>query len=88
MTDETESCEPSERSANHYGRGLTIFFTLLVCYVLSPIPVLWGIEKLGVHHQADAVFETFYAPLGYLAKHIEFVDRFYKWQCRLIGLCT
>ncbi len=85
MTDEFESREPSERSVNHHGRGLTILFTLLVCYVLSPMPMVWGLEKLGVLDRADAVLEIFYAPLTYLVERFEPVNKFYDWQFSFIG---
>ena len=86
MTDENQSREPSDRSANHTNRGLVIFVAVLACYVLSPIPVAWGLMKLGLMDHAGTAFETFYAPVGYLAENVEFVGRFYMWQVKLIGL--
>ncbi len=86
MTDDLESREPSDRSANHTSRGLVIFVVVLVCYVLSPIPVAWGLVRIGVFDRAESAFEMFYAPLGYLAQHFEFVDNFYVWQTHLFGL--
>ena len=86
MTDENESREPTERSTNHTSRGIGIVFAVLACYVLSPIPVAWGLMKLGQMDHAGTAFETFYAPVGYLAENVEFVGRFYMWQVKLIGL--
>ena len=84
-TDESESREPSERSANHTSRGLVIFVVVLMCYVLSPIPIFWGLWKLGVLDRVENAFTTFYAPLTYLADNIEFVGKFYRWQLSLFG---
>lgn len=86
MNDENESREPTERSANRTNHGLAIFFAVMACYVLSPVPVMWGFEKLGIVDRTRTAFETFYAPLGYLAEHCEFVESFYEWQARLVGL--
>ena len=82
MTDENESREPTDRSANHTSRGAVIFVAVLVCYVLSPIPVAWGLARLGLYNHVQTAYETFYAPLAYLVKHVAFLDSFYEWQVR------
>ncbi|MBC7816859.1 MAG: hypothetical protein IAG10_08240 [Planctomycetaceae bacterium] len=86
MIDDNESREPTERSANHTSRGLTIFFVVLACYALSPVPMAWGLEKLGVMDRAEAAFETFYKPVEYLAVNVVFVGAFYQWQAKFFGL--
>ncbi len=86
MTDDNESREPTERSANQTSRGLAVFFAVLICYALSPIPVASGLQRLGVMQHVEPVFETVYAPLEYVAEHVEFVGKFYLWQCNLFGL--
>ncbi len=82
MTHEEKSREPAERSTNHTSRGAVIFVAVLACYILSPIPVAWGLMRLELYDHVQTSYETFYAPLAYLAKRVEFIDSFYEWQIR------
>lgn len=82
MTDENESRVPTDRSANHTSRVAVIFVAVLVCYVLSPIPVALGLMRLGIYDHVQTAYETFYAPLAYFVKHVSFLDSFYEWQIR------
>lgn len=86
MADDNELHGPTEHSANHTSRGLVIFVVVLACYFLSPIPIAWGLERLGVMDHFERVFEIVYAPLESLAERVEIVGKFYRWQIELVGL--
>lgn len=82
MTDDHTSQATSEREPHHSCRSLVIVFVVLTFYALSPIPIAWGLMRLGLYDHVQTAYETFYAPLAYLVKHIEFLDSFYEWQVR------
>ena len=83
MTDETESCETTEHSTNRTGNGVKVFAAVLLIYVLSPIPVAWGLEKIGGLECLETAYYVFYSPLVFLEERVEFVSKFYAWQERL-----
>ncbi|MFM9961487.1 MAG: hypothetical protein ACKV2Q_09700 [Planctomycetaceae bacterium] len=86
MSDDHESREPSERSANGNCRVALIFVAVLGAYVLSPGPVTWGLKMVGVYDRLESVFRVFYVPLAFLAERFEFISDFYDWQFRVFGL--
>ena len=86
MSDDSESCESNECSTNQTGRRAAVFVAVLLGYVLSPMPVAWGLQKAGVFDRLEAPFLVFYAPLVYLVDRIEFVEKFYGWYGSLFNL--
>lgn len=58
---------------------------VLVGYPLSPAPVLWMLEKLGLTSIASRA-ELYYWPLVFACRHVEFVRDFYDWQFRLLDI--
>lgn len=86
MADESEPRESEKRPVSHTVLGLSVLFAMLVCYVLSPVPVIWGLDRLGIYDRFQTAFETFYAPLISMIDNVEFVSDFYGWQAKLFDL--
>lgn len=86
MTDECEPRDVEQRPVNHTVRGVWVLFAMLACYVLSPVPLMWGMEQLGIYDRCEPAIESFYTPLSYLCDHVEFISDFYGWQIELLDL--
>ena len=85
MTSETESCESNERSTNRTGRGAVVFVSVLLGYLLSPIPVAWCLVKIGAFEAVEPVWEFIYVPIWFLTDRFEYANEFYEWQSGLFG---
>lgn len=82
------SDEPQQQR-KRTGSRLTVLLLLLVLYLLSPHPLYYSSMRLvsllnanGVDvdwQPIEAVFETVYAPLGWLHENVPAVAGFYNW---------
>ena len=57
----------------------------LVGYPLSPAPVLWMLDRMGLATIASHA-ELYYWPLVFACQHIPVIQSFYEWQFRLLGV--
>jgi len=77
--------EEREKSGPSAGNAFTIAGVLLVCYVLSPGPI---IAMLGGHPSpgTEKILDIFFYPLGQLYDHFPSVHAFYDAYFRLLGV--
>lgn len=61
--------------------ALWLLLFLLVCYVLSPFPVI----KLFNNRPPQALVYIYY-PLDYLYRHVPAVHAFYDWYGKVCGV--
>jgi hypothetical protein len=62
---------------------------LLLIYLLSPGPVVWMLDALGVpraNRTVRLVVTTIYAPVIWLIQNVEWIERFYDWYLSLFGV--
>lgn len=86
MTDDCESCKPNEQPTTPTSRGASIFIAVLLGYFISPVPVAYGLMKVGAFERLEKPFYVVYAPVSYAANRFELVGKFYRWQERLFDL--
>ncbi len=69
-------------SVNSGGRFVILVCSIVLCYLLSPVPVVFMLEVTGVRDYSgvESTFGTFYAPLGYFVERYDWVEAFYQWQ--------
>lgn len=59
MIDDTGSREPGDALTSRTGRGAMIFAVVFVGYILSPIPLAFGLHKAGSFECLEKPFYVF-----------------------------
>lgn len=80
MSDETH-CGNADESVARKSRGnfVAAALVLLLSYFLSPGPVYWCLDQLGLWHACESTWFVVYAPLDWFAENVAVVERFYAW---------
>ncbi len=82
MSDEAET-----KQAGTGGHGLlwaSISVGVVVLYILSPPPLAWLFERMGI--RLPSWLKSLFIPLAWLYREFEPVQRFYDAYARLLGV--
>lgn len=77
--------DASPRSTISTGLVAVAFLVFVLFYILSPIPILVAVDKMGATEAVEPVFSVVYWPLVWAYDHIPAVQAFYDAYSNLFG---